>query len=95
MSTDRLDAGTGKSVPAGEVTDVNVVLSQVRYTKERDFPTAFGEGTAEEHGHEKCLDAATDFFEGRKVAGLLQWLAFVLGFIYLVRGVTAGRVTDS
>lgn len=85
----------GSYVAAGGAFAVAVALSQVRYGEERDFPAAFGEVTAEEHGHEKGLDAATDFFEGRKVAGLLQWLFFALGAILMIRGASASRVTGS
>jgi hypothetical protein len=68
-----------------------VLLSQVRFREEREFPEKFGELASEEHGHESAADAADEFFGVREQANLLGWLFLALGFLFSLRGALRSR----
>jgi hypothetical protein len=72
---------------AGACFGTAVLLSQVRFKEEREFPQMFSELAGEEHGHERAGDAADEFFGGRELAILLQWLFYTLGFLFALRGI--------
>lgn len=66
---------------------VAVLLSQIRFKEEREFPSKFSELASEEHGHETAADAADTFFGARETANRLQWLFFALGVLVMARGI--------
>lgn len=81
----------GWYVGAGACLGTSVLLSQARFNEEREFPEAFGELASEEHGHEKGLEAATEFFGVREQARRLMWLFFGLGGLLALRGQFSSR----
>lgn len=63
-----------------------ILLSQVKFKEEREFPAKFGELASEEHGHESAADAADEFFGVREQASRLGWLLIALGLLFSLRG---------
>jgi hypothetical protein len=72
---------------AGACFGTAILLSQVRFKTEREFPQRFGDLAGEEHGHERAADAADEFFGVREFANRLQWLLYALGIVFAVRGI--------
>jgi hypothetical protein len=81
----------GWYVGAGACLGTSILLSQVRFKEEREFPGAFGELESEEHGHEKGLEAATEFFGVREQARRLMSLFLGLGVLLALRGQFSSR----